>query len=201
MPARVSTLYGRSLVKTGRGGVWAQARGVPRDRNWWRFNRVAFAGWVAFLDQQYPKGARSEHIAWGGGSWIFSCDAAGAIDVRRGYADKQQRLGDHAVTGRMARRHGVSEAFLNALAEFVPSDPPPTHPRFPLTSCKHGHSLVDPRNVYTVTRVRRGVEEVERRCRTCNRARVAQHRARVTRMAQAEARGQRETPQVAGGAS
>jgi hypothetical protein len=178
MPTRVSTLYGRSTATTGRGGVWAQARGLPRDRNWWRFNRVAFAGFVAFLDRMYPGGARSSHEAWGGGSWIIARDAAEAIQVRVGRG-QDQRPGEHLVTGRIVRRHGVSEAFMNALAEYVPSTPPARLHRFPLTVCRHGHSLVDPRNVYTVSRMRRGVEEVERRCRICNRERVAQHRRRV----------------------
>jgi hypothetical protein len=195
----VGTWFGRSLAKTGRGGVWAQARRVPRDQNWWRFNATAFAGYLVFLERRYPNGCGSAHMSWNGGSWRIARDGSGCVTFDDGRSSEPPSpTRPHQVTGRMVRRHGISEAFMNYLADGGSWTDDATSQRAaaecykapPLrwqaggvkldvvTRCRHGHDLTDPANVYTLTRKRRGTVHVERRCRACNRARVARHPAR-----------------------
>jgi hypothetical protein len=164
--------------------VWSLPRGTPRDRAWWRFNVQNFAALVGFLEQTHPHGSYSGYVSGGGGQWAI-CREGGRVRVET--HSNEGLLKGHpiwTVTGRQVRRHGVSEAFMTALVEMDAADgrsslprPRYLHTKIP-TYCRHGHALT-PANVYTMVRKRKGATHVERRCRTCNRARVQQYRRRA----------------------
>lgn len=193
-------MFGRETARRS-GGAWSQPHGTPRDRDWWRFNWTAFMGLVAFLERKHPGGLYTATLSGNGvDSWLIRKQKEDVIEVEFGgttetaqdfhrlfraplspvSAEEEIRRRHEVwwiVHGRFVRRHGVSEAFMAALE--AGGDPQPRYlRRFPLTRCKHGHDLTHPANVYTLRRQRGGAEHVERRCRACNRSRVARSRSR-----------------------
>ena len=195
-------MFGRETARRS-GGYWSQPHGTPRDRDWWRFNWTAFMGLVLFLERKYPDGLYTATLSGNGiDSWLIRKKKDDVIAVEFGggsdTAQDWHRLFDRrlappvfsageeeicrhevwwVVNGRFVRRHGVSEGFMAALEVGAPQ--PRYLRRFPLTRCKHGHDLTDPANVYTLRRRCGGAEHVERRCRSCNRSRVARFRSRL----------------------